>query len=1114
MPLPGDGPFKPASSSFLAPPSSASETDTPALEAPLGFGEVDLHDSTPDLGARVLGDADEPFPFDTPPASTPVTPGREEALVAEEPGAPREPRDRPGVPPHSDDPFADPLTTPTDPFELSARTEPFESAAPGTRDDAGAIPETSLPEMPERGKGPSAPLEAAASDELGGLGALGPKEAEELEMLFDEDSTRKPRPPVAPPASTSREGPALYTVRRRSGKVFGPFTEAEVVEMLAKGELLGNEDVSSDDGQAFGAIGSVPAFGDAMRRLMEAPARVSSPRLAQPAEAAEKTRPTSPRAGRVMPARLAEVLRTLRAARWLKPALAGLTLLLVVAVGLGAGLTPYGIFFHRLVRGQVGANRPGAKLVAEARSRLAQDGFSGVKSALELADRALRMQPTDREATAVHAYAASLLARRHGGAGEAWARAKASLPALKTRVGEDADAAKAVLSASLLPGERPADDAAAALQRHLAKDPRDGDALLVLGDTALARTDLVQAAGLYARLDALHPGSARSVHALGRLDLRRGDAAAARKRFETALAQDPHHLASAVELAQMALAAGDFAGADQFARRVLAPEAQGFTGPAERALSRAVLGQALARMPGENLEQRLAGAEKELESAVKEDPENIATRLVLAAFELDRNSPDKASAALAPVVAAAGDPRVADLQARALARQGRVLDALTLLDGALAKSPGDPRLIFARGLVLHVGGKHADAEKLWADAAAREPGNWEPHHALGEAKLARGELDEAEKELRLAAERAPMEGEALSGVADLLLARRDLPGAEAEYRRALAVDPAHAEAYLGLARVALARGDAAAAQASLDRAVRLDPRLAPAQAARGALLWKAHDLAGARKAFQTVVSIDPRDGVTRGQLGAVELEAGDVDAALSNLLAASNLEIRSAEIRGWYGRALLAKGEVHQAIEQFRKAVDIEPKSAEHHLQLGQALERASSMQEAIDAFRAAQGLAPDRVEPYQALAALHAGQNRCGEALVELDKAIALAPREQRLRIEAADCKMRLGKFAEAAAAYRRALQADPRRVALYYKIARAEHEASGRKAALPWYERAAREEPRNPMPHYYLGFAYKERGQPARAIAAFRAYLEAKPDAEDKKDIEREIEDLGGRP
>jgi cytochrome c-type biogenesis protein CcmH/NrfG len=50
--------------------------------------------------------------------------------------------------------------------------------------------------------------------------------------------------------------------------------------------------------------------------------------------------------------------------------------------------------------------------------------------------------------------------------------------------------------------------------------------------------------------------------------------------------------------------------------------------------------------------------------------------------------------------------------------------------------------------------------------------------------------------------------------------------------------------------------------------------------------------------------------------------------------------------------------------------------------------------------------------------------------------------------------------------------------------------------------------------MPHYYLGFAYKERGQRARAIVAFKTFLQKKPDAEERKDIEAEIEDLGGTP
>ena len=60
--------------------------------------------------------------------------------------------------------------------------------------------------------------------------------------------------------------------------------------------------------------------------------------------------------------------------------------------------------------------------------------------------------------------------------------------------------------------------------------------------------------------------------------------------------------------------------------------------------------------------------------------------------------------------------------------------------------------------------------------------------------------------------------------------------------------------------------------------------------------------------------------------------------------------------------------------------------------------------------------------------------------------------------------------------------------------------------------YERAAREEPANPMPHYYLGYLYKDRNQRPRAVQAFRAYLRLKPDAEERRDVQQEIEDLGG--
>jgi tetratricopeptide (TPR) repeat protein len=83
---------------------------------------------------------------------------------------------------------------------------------------------------------------------------------------------------------------------------------------------------------------------------------------------------------------------------------------------------------------------------------------------------------------------------------------------------------------------------------------------------------------------------------------------------------------------------------------------------------------------------------------------------------------------------------------------------------------------------------------------------------------------------------------------------------------------------------------------------------------------------------------------------------------------------------------------------------------------------------------------------------------------------------------------------------------------VQAYFLLARSFHESKGIAAAVPWYERAAKEEPANAMPHYYLAYAYKERGQKSRAVQEFKKFLEKKPDAPEKKDIEKEIEDLAG--
>jgi tetratricopeptide (TPR) repeat protein len=1093
VPSAGEPAAAPAPRGVALPPPSGAGPAEPARPT-LEFGEVELPGEAPSPA--------EASPFEASPPETP--PFAEPSPFEASP---------PGEPPFAQTPPFEASPSETPPF---AEPSPFEASPP----EASPFAEEPLPVAPDLppppdpfSSAPGSPPPAgppAAGTRVAveeGPGALGKKETEELEALFEEvgvaPAPARPRAPAGPE----------WRIRRRSGKVFGPFPEAEVVQMLTRGELLGNEEVSSDGGSAWSAIGEEAAFADAIRKLIEQPGAEGPERplagASQPAPAVARAR--GPGLGdRLAVLRLRTAATFDRLPGWARYAIPGAVLALVLGAGLGVGwATDYGIFLHRLWRGQVGPHRPGAKLCAEARVRFAEDGWKAAQAALALAERAIALSPVDREAKGLQAQVAFWMARRTGVAPAALERARAYVAEIEQKSPRAVDTLKARVSLAASQGRGQGQlPAAAELERWLVQSPRDEDAVYLLGEWALAAGDAGRAASLFGRLDQLR-ATARSAHALGLAAEARGDGKAAAAQFAEALKRDPKHLSSALELAAISLRAGDLRAAASRLEDLLSSEQRELLGPMERARARQLHGELLARDLGAEPEKRLAEADRELEAAVQEDGGYLPARLAWARFLLRRNAPERALQALEPVAASAS-PEIADLQARALARAGRVLDAMNTLDAA-SRSGASPRLTFARGLVLDAGGKRAEAEKLFAEAA-RDPGYWEPHLALGRSRLRAGDVAGAGPEILLAAEKAPGEPDAQAGLGELRLARGDLAGAEEAFGKALVLDPSHAASHLGMARVALARGDSAAAASSLERAARFDPRLGEARLLLGGLRWKAGDLPGAAAEFKAAAGLDPRNALARTRLGAVELEQGQVEPAYGDLLAASNTEVALAENRFWLGRTLLAKGDATQAVEQLARAVDLDRRNAQHHLWLGIALERASKLGEAADAYREALQVDPRLVEAAERLGMLQATFGRHADAVTWLEKAIQLAPREQRLRMELADCRMKLGQAAQAIQIYKDALRADPKLVALYYRIARAVHESSGAAEAVPWYEKAAQLDRQNPMPHYYLGFHYKVRGKRARAIEAFRAYLKLKPDADDRKDIEREIEDLGG--
>ena len=178
---------------------------------------------------------------------------------------------------HDDDPYTEPEVievaelAPDEPdmFDAVAPDEPA-PMEPAPMEPAPMEPAPMEPEpaaAPEPFSFGEVPLEhARETDPFASPRGTAHLADEELEMLFAPEGEGAP-----PPAPLRKSGDVHYKIRRPSGRVFGPFTEREISDMLGKGELNGNEDVSAGEGDEWLPIAKVAVFEKAVRQMQEAP---------------------------------------------------------------------------------------------------------------------------------------------------------------------------------------------------------------------------------------------------------------------------------------------------------------------------------------------------------------------------------------------------------------------------------------------------------------------------------------------------------------------------------------------------------------------------------------------------------------------------------------------------------------------------------------------------------------------------------------------------------------------------------------------------------------------------------------------------------------------------
>ena len=1096
VPMPGSDPSWDESSFDLPPPSDStfSAVDDGGVGDFSGLGNNgDLSAAAPDqFDLSAFGPPPERAPAEAAP-STEAEPSFEDFpdLASARPSA--EPNAASGAVDELNFDLIDPVA----PAPSEAPARPRVQTAPPE-----AAPSNMLPEVP------SVELEAdgaAEAQEVDFDVSEAPPEqpsTEKLEELSFVDDSQ---------SAESKSAATRHYVRRKTGKIFGPFDESVIAKMLEAGQLIGAEEISLDK-QEWSPLGSVPHFQELIDRLLKSP---PEPTASAPAIAPQtpEMSATMDRLKRLYDGRMAAVSvvhgRSFRDRLGNRvPVLIGVSgLVALIVAGGPLGFTRYGVFgLKKLFPARIAKSSQQFTMLQDARKGLLTDTFKSYKDAHELSATVLKVGEYP-EARAIWCQSVFYLQRRYAAATPAdVAKANAALQPIRSLGQRNLELVKTLAGAALA-ASRPT-EVLSALQDATARKENDADMELgfLLAEAYALQGQRKLAVETLNRLLAVQKNSAKALHALGNLYQSGNEPDKAAKAYADALEADPKHAASAVELAAVELLLRkNVQAASDALERALEPATQSLLGPAELARAHALKGAKLG------LEFKPREASVELEESLKLDPRSNFARARLATLLLSQREYARAAVLFKDVLSS--EPQnieATDGYLSALIGAGKMEDALTSVAQANVRFPGNARIAYLYGRINDVLDKPTEAEKHYKRAISANPKLLEPTLYLARLYLRFRRVDEAKAQLEAAAVQAPDDPQVHVGLGELALGEHDLARSKLEYERAKTLDPSVAEAHLGLSRVALENGSLQEATESIERALQLDANVKGGMLQHGLVLWKTGKGAEAVSELKKAKAQDPKSSLVAITVGAVMLDQGDLAGSEANLLSALAIDPASPEAHFYLAKLKSRRGEYNQAIDTMKTALERAPKRAGFHYELGLIYRDAKKLSDAIPEWKRTVELDPTHADGLEALGQAYLDRGEFEQAVSSFDASIRADPTRTRVLGLIGDAFFQAAKWDQAISKYHQALKTDQTLTNVYYRLGRAYTEKGQHAQAITWYLKATEADVKNPLPYYYLGYAYKEKHRRQEAIDAFKHYLALKEKPEDRKEIEDEIYDL----
>jgi predicted Zn finger-like uncharacterized protein len=534
------------------------------------------------------------------------------------------------------------------------------------------------------------------------------------EIAGAETSTEAMVTETAPPNAANLQ---RYRIRRKSGKVFGPFDGETINRMLIEHQLMGDEEASID-GNTYKPLGVFPEFAASFQEVMDEP--VISPPLPRSTAATAK-RPDEKKdelrtVARDMPPAKEHKGITLPS-RFMLIALGGLGL--VVIAGLGLGLTRYGFFGSRFLSGEVGGDEPVSGQVDQNTTKVAVQTKTEPqvpKITPPQVNPIIEKPSKTFTADLFMAVAQNVLGEAH------YAQKDFSLAEAEFLEALNNDPVLTPAYFNLANTYRELgryDEAVANYQKVVALAPKHPNLAREYGYARYLRKDYAEALKLYLEAVRLSPKDDRLHLQTGIVSLENGDAQTAAKHFQTAIEINSANVDAHMQLGLLSYKNGDLDQAQESLKRAIGIDKENPN--IHYALAQTLLAA-----------KQFMDAMEELRIVVKLKPDHLEAVQGLNKLLIERGQYEEAVKHLNQAIAA--QPKQVEL----LLLLGDVFQNQSLLPQALKTYQKaltiDPK---ATGLALRLARAYDDlnqkatAIKFYLETVKQEPTNAIPHYYLG-----------------------------------------------------------------------------------------------------------------------------------------------------------------------------------------------------------------------------------------------------------------------------------------------------------------------------------------------------------------------------------------------